>query len=563
VGNPSLPIILSLPDMGAGKTIQSGHVRGFNQRHKTWSEGLLGAFLGLIFLFGLNACAAQSVGQVMIQVNVQADGKTSKITVPVGTTAQGAYIAAGLSLGSLDRSDPPLSTVLADHATLHLIRVHEEFENVEEAIPFEHQVVHNESLPQGQTLLIQPGTNGIQETTYRHLYEDGIEVSKSVVKSVIIKEATPEIVMVGVQAPFTAFAIPGRLVYLTGGNAWVMDGSTGNRIPVVTSGDLDGRVFSLSPDGAWLLYTRKISGSPQDTINTLWVSKIADRPMPPIDLKVKNIVNYAGWVPGSPQTIAYSTVEARNTAPGWQANNDLQFLSFTASGEIIRRKQLIAPNSGGVYGWWGTYFAWSQDGTKLAYSRPDGIGLVDLKTGDLQPLLNITPYQTRADWAWVPPIAWSPDSEFVYSIAHPPAPGINDPETSPLFDLIVLSLPKVSLIPLAVQTGMFAAPRPSPYQGSSGWQVAFLQAVFPDQSDSSRYRLMVMDRDGSNRRSIFPQEGLPGLDPQQIVWSPAEDDPNKAMIAVIYQGNIWLISSKNGSAQQITGDGLTSNIDWK
>lgn len=561
--DPSLPVILSLPDLDADKAIHRGHVLRSNRWQKAWFEKLFGVFLGLIFLFGLNACVDQSAVQVTIQVNVQADGKTSKITVPVGTTAQGAYIATGLTPGSLDRSDPPFSTVLTDQATIHLIRVREEFENVEESIPFEHQVVHNESLPQGQTLLIQPGSNGIQETTYRHLYEDGVEISKSVVKSVIVKEATPEIVMVGVQTPFTAFAIPGRLAYLTSGNAWVMDGSTGNRIPVVTSGDLDGRVFSLSPDGDWLLYTRKISGSPQDTINTLWVSKIADRPTPPVDLKVKNIVNYAGWVPGSPQTIAYSTVEVRNTAPGWQANNDLQFLSFTASGEIIRRKQLIGPNSGGVYGWWGTYFAWSPDGSKLAYSRPEGIGLVDLKTGDLQPLLNITPYQTHADWAWVPPIAWSPDGEFIYSLAHPTSPGINDPETSPLFDLIVQPIPKGSPIPLAFQTGMFASPKPSTDQGSSGWQVAFLQAVFPDQSDTSRYRLMIMDRDGSNRQVIFPQEGLPGLDPQQMVWSPAEEGPDKAMIAVIYQGNIWLISVKNGSAQQITGDGLTSNIDWK
>ena len=34
-----------------------------------------------------------------------------------------------------------------------------------------------------------------------------------------------------------------------------MEGSTANRIPLVTSGDLDGRVLKLSRDGNWLLYT--------------------------------------------------------------------------------------------------------------------------------------------------------------------------------------------------------------------------------------------------------------------------------------------------------------------
>jgi hypothetical protein len=35
------------------------------------------------------------------------------------------------------------------------------------------------------------------------------------------------------------------------------------------------------------------------------------------------------------------------------------------------------------------------------------------------------------------------------------------------------------------------------------------------------------------------------------------------MIAVIHQDNIWLINVSNGQAQQITGDGLISRIDWR
>jgi hypothetical protein len=98
----------------------------------------------------------------------------------------------------------------------------------------------------------------------------------------------------------------------------------------------------------------------------------------------------------------------------------------------------------------------------------------------------------------------------------------------------------------------------------NAYQIAYLQAVFPEQSDNSPYRLMVMDRDGSNRRELFPKAGAPGLDPQRVIWSPlGSSGVNGLMIAVVYQGDIWLVNLADGQAQQITGDGLTVRIDWK
>jgi len=73
-----------------------------------------------------------------------------------------------------------------------------------------------------------------------------------------------------------------------------------------------------------------------------------------------------------------------------------------------------------------------------------------------------------------------------------------------------------SRITLVPQSGMFAYPVPSPIQlypsGENSYQVAYLQAMFPDQSETSPYRLVVMDRDGSNPKVVFPPEGEPGLD---------------------------------------------------
>jgi hypothetical protein len=531
------------------------------QKNKLKGRSL--AFLVFLSVVALLGCTSPQITQGLIQVSIISDGKTLHISVPAGTTVQTAVTKVGLTLGSLDRLDPPGYTVLSAGAICKLIRVRESYEVSNVTIPFEHQVVKNESLPAGQQLLIQPGVNGTQEITTRIVYEDGTEISREVFKTVIVKEAVSEILMVGVQAPFASLPIPGRLAYLIAGNAWLMETTTGNRLPIVTTGDLDGQVFSLSSDGLWLLFSRKPLPAVTDTINTLWVVKVSDPVSKPIDLKVKNVIRFADWVPGQTLTVSYSTVEPRPAAPGWQANNDLQITSFDSNGVIGNHKEIVATNSGGIYGWWGTTFAWSPDGSSLAYARPDEVGLVNLKEGNFSSKIKIIPLQTHSDWAWVPPLNWSPDSSVLFTVIHAPGSGQVSAEESQAFDLSAILLKYGAVVHLAVQAGMFANPVASASISGDGYRVSFLQAIFPDQSDSSRYKLVVMDRDGANRQVIFPSEGSPGLDPQQIIWAPFALTDSGGLVAVIYQGNIWLIDVITGETHQITGDGLASRLDWK
>jgi len=94
--------------------------------------------------------------------------------------------------------------------------------------------------------------------------------------------------------------------------------------------------------------------------------------------------------------------------------------------------------------------------------------------------------------------------------------------------------------------------------------VAYLQSIFIEQSETSRYRLMVMDRDGSNSKALFPPADASGIEPQTPVWSPEPlEEQTGDFIAVTYQGNLWLVDSGSGEAYQVTGDGLISGIDWK
>ena len=461
----------------------------------------------------------------------------------------------------MDRTEPPFYTVLSDGDDIKLTRVEEIFETEQVIVPFERQIVRNETLPEGETRLVQAGVNGLEEVTYRRILEDALEASKSAVKTVVLNESLPEIVMVGAQSSFTPLNTPGTLAYLAGGNAWIMEGSTANRRIIVSSGDLDGRIFALSPNGEYLIFTRKSKKPVSEEINTLWSVRTKNLDPKPVYLQASNVVHFAAWIPGT-NSVAYSTVEPRIPSPGWQANNDLYRVSITGGGP----RKLLDANSGGVYGWWGMSFAYSADG-RLAYARPDEIGLVDQDGGYLKPLLDITPLNTHSDWAWIPPITWGADGKSLFFVTHAPAPAPITSEESPFFNLSATSFSNEATVSIVDSSGMFSYPSVSHIKSDGkekSYQIAYLQSIFIEQSETSRYRLVIMDRDGSNSKEIFPPADSGGIEPQIPVWSPVPlEGQTGDFIAVVYQGNLWLIDSVSSEAYQVTGDGLINSIDWK
>jgi len=489
-------------------------------------------------------------------------------------TVREALAQAGIAVGEADRLEPAPFTRLSDGVTVRVTRVRETFETEQVIVPFESQVIANEGLPRGERRLLQAGVNGLAEITYRSVFEDGVQVSRSVINRVFLKEPTPEIILVGAQRAFTVAPITGTLAYLSGGNAWVMRGDSSRRTPLTTSGDLDGFVFDLAPDGQAVLYSRTFTDtrSPQfdRVFNTLWVITLT-QPLralqPALSLPVSNTL-YAEWSPAqtvSP-TIAFSTAEKNPRGPLlWQANNDLWLLSW---GQDPRTRQftftptlVIETNSGGLYGWWGTGYAFAPDGQRLAYARTDSIGLIDLTTFRRTELTQFTPYNSRQDWAWYPTLRWA-EGDWLYTVTHGPPLGLELPEDSPVFDLTALS-PGLQLeLNLVPRAGIFANPAPSPRlntpDGERPIRIAFLQAIEPNTSPQSRYRLAVMDRDGSNLRVIFPPDDQPGFEAgAALAWS-----PDGRLIAAIYQGNLWLIDPDSGVSQQLTGDGLTTRVAW-
>ena len=75
---------------------------------------------------------------------------------------------------------------------------------------------------------------------------------------------------------------------------------------------------------------------------------------------------------------------------------------------------------------------------------------------------------------------------------------------------------------------------------------------------------MVADRDGSNQRRLFPAADQPGVrrvnsgfSANALTWS-----PDARFIALIYQGNLWLVEIPSGAGHQITFDGGASHPVW-
>lgn len=511
-----------------------------------------------------------------VTISIQVDGDVAAYALPPGLTVREAVAHAGITLGELDRLTPPAFTIIADGAAVVITRITETFETEQVVLPYSSEIVHNSSQPEGERRLLQVGQTGLEELTYRTVFEDGIQVSRSIVRRVIVTNPVPEIIMVGTQGSFTLVPISGTLAYISGRNAWVMRENTGQRLPLTTAGDLDGRVFDLSPDGHWLLFTREVTQAISQNFNTLWV--VSTLPITPtratslpFSLPISNVL-YAEWSPLQPRTFVYSTAERIPRAPGRQANNDLWLVQWSQSASrrlTITTTQLLDTSAGGLYGWWGTGFAFAPDGRALAYARADSVGLLTYQLGRrsitatvaMTEVAQFTPYNTHGDWAWYPPLRWAPGG-VLYTIAHGPPIGLEAPEDSPAFDLAALTMPGGLQFKLIPRAGMFANPMPSPpiitASGETSYRVAFLQATDPNNSPYSTYRLGLMDRDGSNARHLFPPEGQAGLSANEVVaWS-----PDGRLIAVVYQGNLWLLDPDTGLNQQITGDGLSAQPRW-
>ncbi len=512
----------------------------------------------LWFALLLIAACAPTPKRVVILV----DGER-RVVETQAATVQDVLNEQNITLGDNDRVDPPVFAPIARSATITVTRVQLKVQVVRQPIPFTRQLVRDESYPADQMRIVQLGANGTVEITYTLTLEDGKETSQRETGRSIIRQPQDEILALGTQGSLPSVPLTGSIVYLANGNAWVMRHSSGEKRPLTSTGDLDGRVFSLSADGRWLLFSRA-ADSNSNGLNTLWLIDTLVLGEAPRALPINDVL-YAQLSPDA-RSIAYSTGEKTPGAPGWKAHNDLLVAPLVVSDTVpLKPPQTIWKSSvPAPYSWWGTNFAWSPDGRAIAYAFANEIGYVDL-TNRASPdnpaprrvLKRFAPFRTRADWVWMPQIAWSPDSRFIIGAAHAPLGNPSVATDDPTFEVWALARDGTVNAPLAKQTGMWAAPVWSPPDARGDSHIAYGVALAPSDSERSRYALDVIDRDGGNKTQIFPTSNENGLVVVQVAWS-----PDARQLVAVRDGDLWLYDFASGSWSPLTANGASSLPRW-
>lgn len=531
----------------------------------------LGIWLTLALVL-LNACRPTPTEQ-QIRVTVIADGRERTFIITSPTTVE-EFLRnpkVDIQLGDLDRINPQPFTQITDGIEIRIARVSEQNECIQSEIPFKQTSALNEGLQPGEQRVVQAGQNGILEICYRVTIVDGTPTDRVEIGRTEIRAAQDEIIYTGPTGSIEPVPITGTLAYVSNGNIWLMQGSSTTKRPITTEGDVDRRVFTIAPDGRKLLFARKLTVDSSSAFgNQLYLIADVSQATEPVAL-VPNNVLYAEWIPGQDNTITYSTAEPRDANPGWLAYNDLQQMRIDpTTGSALSFKQILDRSASGLYSWWGTRFHWSSDGKALAWVQADGAGLVDLENGKLgDPLVSYPVLRPVGDWSWRATVSWSPDNDLILTTVHGAPVGSESPVNSPVFNIAAVNTQGLFSASLVENAGIWAAPQFSPFVGNqtnqfpSGY-IAYLKSRDAFNSINGEYDLVVSDRDGSNERMIFPGADRPGIRAQQTIFINQEFtwSPDGTQIALIYQGNLWVVDVESQISHQLTLDQGASNPVW-
>ncbi|MBN2002920.1 MAG: G5 domain-containing protein [Anaerolineae bacterium] len=497
--------------------------------------------------------ACSTLPLARLQVTVKADGQSQNLETEA-LTVRDILSEAGITLGDLDYVTPPETTRLTQGLLVTVIRVEEHTETYTETLPFGRQVVRDANIAAGDSRLLQSGQAGVMERVYRITLEDGKEVERMLVRETVTQPPRDETLLVGTKQQVQTAYITGTLAYVSQQDAWIIRDNNRLRRRLTSWGDLDGRVFTLSPDGDRLLFTRAVTES--EHINELWVIRTGEADPNPLPLSLNDIL-WADWAPDSTlknARIAWTTAEPIERAPGWRGRNDLWIGTLTERNILNSRGELLEAEAGGGYGWWGTRYVWDPQGKKLAFSRPESVGVITLNPTKRKTLLMFPAYRTYSSWAWNPAPAWDPEGDFIAATIHSPTADGKDPEESPVFDLWLIEATGAYSAEIASEVGMWATPSFS----HDGNALLFGRATVPYQSDNSTHRLCLIDRDGSDARCVYPPGEAPGIEAPSWQWGP--DDRS---LAFIQYGDIYLFTLADETAQPFTDEGTVTLLTWR
>jgi len=527
--------------------------------HWSWVMNFRFLLLALLLIF---AGCIPTTRQETLLVTLVVDSTERSYPQEFPITVGEFLTSVSIELNPLDEVTPPQFTQITDGLRITVARVQQTEECTQRDIPYGEQRILNEGLQPSEERVVQTGVNGIEEVCNRVTIRDGRRMESFPLRTTTIRSPQDALIYVGPTGQLDPVQVQGTITYISNGNIWLMRGNSSAKRPLTTSADIDGRVLSLTPDGRKILFTRFVLETESDTaFNNLWTMSSLSNADQPILLRPENVLS-ADWVPNRENTISYSTGEITENAPGWQAYNDLWLAQIDPlSGALLNTREFVARSSGWLYSWWGTEYSWSPDGRYLAWVRADSMGLVDIQTGELDPLLTYPVFSTQQPWSWRASVSWSPDNLLALTTIHGQPIGSEPAETSPAFHVTVAALSGEFTADIVQNAGIWSKPQYSPLRADNTGNIAYLRArdIANSISSTAEYDLVIADRDGSNAVALFPPAGQQGLtaDAPYFDWSPRGDQ-----IALIYSGNLWVIDIQSGIANQLTLDRGATRPIW-
>lgn len=134
--------------------------------------------------------------QRSVPFTIAVDGRLL-VSRSAARTVGEALAEAGVALIGLDYCLPEESAPLLPEMTVRVIRVTEEDEIERSEIDFQQVFQPDTSIPPETQKIIQTGVKGILERRVRVRREDGVEVSRSLPYSIVVRDPRPEIIAVG------------------------------------------------------------------------------------------------------------------------------------------------------------------------------------------------------------------------------------------------------------------------------------------------------------------------------------------------------------------------------
>lgn len=131
-----------------------------------------------------------------IPVKVQVDGDVLEFK-SAEKTVKDLLASKDINLGENDKVSPAKDTEVSKDMSIEVVRVKSETIKEVQPIEFNTIVKDDDTVEEGSTKTVTEGTNGEKEITYEVVYENGEQVSKSVIAENITKQPVDKLISKG------------------------------------------------------------------------------------------------------------------------------------------------------------------------------------------------------------------------------------------------------------------------------------------------------------------------------------------------------------------------------